>query len=68
MDNVIETYRNEDGDTLREYTHMERPWRETRGMLKEGESDNKTIPNSLIGTYPKGYDREIEKKVYDFFS
>lgn len=51
MDHVIETYRNEDGDTLREYTHSERPWKETRGDLKEGESDNKTIPNSLMMEY-----------------
>lgn len=31
MDNVIAVYGDEDGDTLREYTHLERPWRETRG-------------------------------------
>lgn len=51
MDNVINTYRNEDGDTLREYTHAEKPWKETRGNLKDGESDNKTIPDSLMMEY-----------------
>lgn len=51
MDNVIQTYGNEDGDTLRKYTHRERPWKETRGNLKEGESDNKDIPNSLMMDY-----------------
>lgn len=51
MDNVISTYGDEDGDTLRKYTHMERPWKETRGNLKEGQSDNKDIPNSLMMEY-----------------
>ncbi len=51
MDHVICTYGNEDGDTLRAYTHMEKPWKETRGNLKEGESDNKDIPNSLMMEY-----------------
>lgn len=51
MDNVINTYGNEDGDTLREYTHLERPWKETRGNLKEGESDNKDIAESLMMEY-----------------
>lgn len=51
MDHVICTYGNEDGDTLRAYTHMENPWKETRGNLKEGESDNKDIPNSLMMEY-----------------
>ncbi len=31
MDNVIQTYGNEDGDTIRKYTHRERPWKETGG-------------------------------------
>lgn len=51
MDNVIATYGNENGDTLREYTHRERPWRETRGTLKDGESDNKDIPERLMMEY-----------------
>ena len=51
MDNVIQTYGNEDGDTLRMYTHRERPWKETRGNLKEGERDNKDIPNRLMMEY-----------------
>lgn len=51
MDNVIAVYRNEDGDILREYTHSERPWRETRGDLNDGERDNKTIPDSLMMEY-----------------
>ncbi len=52
MDNVIQTYGNEDGDTIRKYTHRERPWKETGGgNLKEGESDNKDIPNSLMMDY-----------------
>ncbi len=51
MDNVINTYRYEDGDTLREYTHSERPWRETRGDLGDGERDNKDIPNALMMEY-----------------
>ena len=51
MDHVIETYGNEDGDTLRQYTHAERPWKETRGMLNEGESDNKDIANALMMEY-----------------
>lgn len=51
MDNVIDTYRYEDGDTLREYTHFERPWKETRGGLKEGERDDKDIPEYLMMEY-----------------
>ncbi len=51
MDNVIATYGNENGDTLREYTHRERPWRETRVTLKDGESDNKDIPERLMMEY-----------------
>ena len=51
MDHVINTYRHEDGDTLRQYTHMERPWKETRGDLKEGASDNKDIPEALMMEY-----------------
>ncbi len=51
MDNVINAYRYEDGDTLREYTHFERPWRETRGDLKEGERDDKNIPDALMMEY-----------------
>lgn len=51
MDNVIDTYRHEDGDTLREYTHFEKPWRETRGDLKDGERDDKDIPESLMMEY-----------------
>lgn len=51
MDNVIATYENEDGDTLREYTHMENPWKETRGNLKEGQSDNRDIPDELMMEY-----------------
>lgn len=51
MDHVIETYGSEDGDTLRQYTHQERPWRETRGTLNDGESDNKDIANSLMIEY-----------------
>ncbi|MCI8606710.1 MAG: hypothetical protein HFG72_07800 [Hungatella sp.] len=43
MDHVIATYRNEDGDTLREYTHSEKPWRETRG--------DQPIPNFLMMEY-----------------
>ncbi len=51
MDNVIATYGNEDGDTLRRYTHNENPWKETRGNLKDGESDNKDISDSLMEAY-----------------
>ena len=51
MDHVIETYGNEDGDTLRQYTHAERPWKETRGVLNEGESDNRDIANALMMEY-----------------
>ena len=51
MDNVIETYRNEDGDTLREYTHFEDPWKKTRGGLREDENDNKVISEQLMMDY-----------------
>ncbi len=51
MDNVIATYGNEDGDTLRKYTHNEMPWKETRGDLKDGESDDKDISDSLMKAY-----------------
>ncbi len=51
MDNVIETYRNEDGDTLREYTHFEDPWKKTRGGLHEDENDNKVISEQLMMDY-----------------
>jgi len=51
MDNVIKTYENEDGDTLRQYTHKEAPWRITRGNLGEGERDNKDIKNELMMEY-----------------
>lgn len=51
MENVIETYGNEDGDTLRRYTHNEKPWRVTRGVLNDGESDNKDIANELMMEY-----------------
>lgn len=51
MENVIETYGSEDGDTLRRYTHNEKPWRETRGALNDGESDNKDIADTLMMEY-----------------
>jgi uncharacterized phage-associated protein len=51
MDHVISTYGNENGDTLREYTHQEKPWRETRGSLKDGERDNRDIAESLMMEY-----------------
>lgn len=51
MENVIATYGNEDGDTLRRYTHSEKPWRETRGALHDGESDNKDIADELMMEY-----------------
>lgn len=44
-------HRREDGDTLRAYPHRERPWKETRGNLKEGERDHKDIPESLMMEY-----------------
>ncbi|GFI31421.1 hypothetical protein IMSAGC013_02816 [Lachnospiraceae bacterium] len=51
MEHVMDTYGEEDGDTLRQYTHQERPWREAKGTLKDGESDNKDISNALMMEY-----------------
>lgn len=51
MDDVIGTYGDEDGDTLRQYTHHELPWKETRGDLSEGARDSKDIPDALIAAY-----------------
>lgn len=51
MDNVIAVYGAEDGESLREYTHQEDPWRITRGALKEGEPDHKDISDNLMMEY-----------------
>lgn len=51
MDNVIATYGEEDGDTLRKYTHHEKPWSETRKPLGDRERDNKDIADGLIMEY-----------------
>lgn len=51
MDNIINTYGNEDGETLKKYTHNELPWKETRGTLGDNEIDDKDIENSLMMAY-----------------
>lgn len=51
MENVIRTYGDEDGDTLRQYTHNEKPWKKTRGVLGDYESDNKDIADELMMEY-----------------
>lgn len=51
MDNVLATYGNENSDTLRGYTNNEKPWKETRGSLKDGESNNRDILEKLMIEY-----------------
>ncbi|MCM1105382.1 MAG: DUF4065 domain-containing protein [Blautia sp.] len=51
MNNVIATYEFMDGETLREYTHQEPPWKITRGNLQDGAPDNRVIANELMMEY-----------------
>lgn len=51
MDSILEVYGDKSPDWLKRQTHMEDPWKKTRGNLPSGKDDNKVIRNELIMAY-----------------
>ena len=54
LDAVIKDYGDKSGAWLSELTHLERPWKETRGDTPLGMKCNRVIPKSLIREYYEG--------------
>ncbi len=54
IDGVLDFYGDKSGNYLRELTHMERPWKETRGDTKPGYSSNAVISPELMRQYYGG--------------
>ncbi|MCY4184274.1 MAG: DUF4065 domain-containing protein [Rhodobacteraceae bacterium] len=54
IDAVLDFYGGKSGNYLRELTHMERPWKETRGETKPGYRSDKVIPPELMREYYAG--------------
>jgi uncharacterized phage-associated protein len=51
---VMSDYGQRETFWLSELTHIERPWRETRGSLPLGEQSTKIIPKELMQEYYSG--------------
>lgn len=51
IDKVIEEYGSMEPYELREQTHAERPWKEARGGLPDGEPSNVIISKNVMGEY-----------------
>lgn len=51
---VLDYYGDESPSYLSELTHKERPWKESRGNLKLGESSTNIIPKELMQEYYGG--------------
>ncbi|MGX4686178.1 Panacea domain-containing protein [Vagococcus sp. JNUCC 83] len=51
---VLDDYGEETPHYLSELTHKERPWRETRGQLADGESSSDIIEKDLMQEYYGG--------------
>jgi uncharacterized phage-associated protein len=51
LDSVIKNFCCYSGKTLEMFTHLEKPWRHTRGALPVDEHSNRIIPKKLIGEY-----------------
>lgn len=51
IDNVLSVYKDEDPEHLSELTHMENPWKETRGDLPEDMGSSRRIDSDLIEKY-----------------
>jgi putative zinc finger/helix-turn-helix YgiT family protein len=51
MDSVIKNFCCYSGKTLERFTHLEKPWRYTRGKLPMNAHSNRIISKELIGEY-----------------
>jgi len=51
LDSVIKNFCCYSGKTLESFTHLEEPWRRTRGDLPVDAHSNRIIPKELIGEY-----------------
>ncbi|MBQ6538493.1 MAG: DUF4065 domain-containing protein, partial [Eubacterium sp.] len=51
IDDVISEFSDFSGDELSEITHLEGPWVSTRRGLKDGDSDNRVIDETLMREY-----------------
>lgn len=54
IDIVIRDYGPMEAYALREQTHGEAPWRDTRGSLPDGAPSNAIIPKAVMGEYYAG--------------
>ncbi|NLT95847.1 MAG: DUF4065 domain-containing protein [Clostridia bacterium] len=51
LDSVIKNFCCYSGKILEKFTHLEKPWRKTRGELPMDVHSNRIIPKELIGEY-----------------
>jgi len=51
---VLKYYKDESPHYLSELTHLERPWKETRGNIPAGEPSQRVIPKELMQEYYAG--------------
>ena len=51
LDSVIKNLCCYSGKTLEKFTHLEEPWRKTRGELPVDIHSNRIIPKEMIGKY-----------------
>ena len=51
LDSVIKNFCCYSGKILEKFTHLEKPWRHTRGDLPVDEHSDRIIPKELIGEY-----------------
>ena len=54
IDAVLDFYGDKSGNYLRELTHMERPWKETRVGIQPGHRSDKVIEPELMKDYYGG--------------
>lgn len=51
VESIWESYKMHSATRLRRMTHRERPWRETRGELKDTEKSDREIPQDLMADF-----------------
>lgn len=51
IDRIIEEYGSMEPYELREQTHVERPWKDARGELPDGEPSTAVISKNIMGEY-----------------
>jgi uncharacterized phage-associated protein len=60
LDSVIKNFCCYSGKTLERFTHLEEPWRKTRGSLIMNAPSRRVIPKELIGEYFKAVKEKFE--------